>query len=89
VHIALAIISALLAGSALAPIAGAGVLTVIANAAFVTGARLGPLSAVSVITSMFPAATVILARIVWNQRLTTRSALGLGAALVAVALIAI
>ncbi len=88
-HIALAIISALLAGSALAPIAGAGVLTVIANAAFVTGARLGSLSAVSVITSMFPAATVILARIVWNQRLTTRSALGLGAALVAVALIAI
>lgn len=74
---------------ALAAIAGAGVLTVFANAAFVTGARLGSLSAVSVIASMFPAATVILARVVWKQRLTARSALGLGAALVAVALIAI
>ncbi|HEC09065.1 MAG TPA: DMT family transporter [Acidimicrobiales bacterium] len=68
-------------------IAGSGVFTVLANAFFIAATRRGSLATVSVITSMFPASTVVLARLVWKERLTRANLAGLGLSLTAVALI--
>jgi drug/metabolite transporter (DMT)-like permease len=73
---------------ALLPAAAAGVLTVLANAAFIVAATKGSLAVVSVLASMFPASTVILARVVLGERLTPQRRLGLAMALVAVGLVA-
>ncbi len=68
-------------------IAGSGVFTVMANALFIAATRRGSLATVSVITSMFPASTVILARVVWKEKLTRANLSGLALSLAAVALI--
>ena len=76
------------APTGLRPALGAGILTVLGNGLFIEASMRGSLAVVSVITAMFPAATVIWARIVLGELLSTRRKLGLGLALVAVALVA-
>ena len=64
-----------------------GILDMLANALYVVAARQGPLSVVVTLSSLYPASTVLLARVVLGERLSTTQAVGIGCALVAVALI--
>ena len=66
-----------------------GALDVTANAAFLLATRRGLLSIVSLLASLYPAATVVLARVVLRERLTTAQSAGLVGAAGAVALIAL
>ena len=66
----------------------AGALGATANALFLVGSRHGLLSLVAVLSSLYPAATVVLARVVLDERVSRRQATGLGLALAGVALIA-
>jgi drug/metabolite transporter (DMT)-like permease len=66
-----------------------GVLDVTANAAFLLATRRGLLSIVSLLASLYPAATVVLARVVLRERLSTAQSAGLVGAAGAVALIAL
>ena len=70
-------------------IAGAGVLDVTANTLFIVGARIGLVSLVAVLSSLYPAATVVLARVVLDERVSRRQATGLALAIVGVVLIAL
>lgn len=65
----------------------AGALGVVGNVFFLFAAE-GSLAVAAVIGSLFPAATVILARLVLHERLTTTRLIGLAAGAVAVVLIA-
>lgn len=88
---ALALISGrplLVAREARAAAASAGLLDVSANLFFVLASRVGLLSLVSVLTSMYPATTVLLARVVLNERLHRVQLGGLALAAAGVALIA-
>lgn len=67
----------------------AGVLTVLANAAYLAAARLGLLSIVAVVTSMYPASTVVLAMTLDRERVRVPQAVGLGLTLVALALVSL
>ena len=68
--------------------AAIGVLDVTANALFILGARIGLVSLVAVLSSLYPAATVVLARVVLDERVSRRQAVGLVLAVVGVILIA-
>lgn len=70
------------------PLAAAGALTIFGNGAFILGTHRGSLAVVSVLAAMFPAATVLLARIVFKERLSGTRLIGLVTALVAVGLVA-
>jgi drug/metabolite transporter (DMT)-like permease len=70
-------------------VAGAGVLDVAANTMYLIGARIGLVSLVAVLSSLYPASTVLLARVVLKERVTSRQAVGLGLAVVGVVLIAV
>jgi drug/metabolite transporter (DMT)-like permease len=70
-------------------VAGAGVLDVTANTLFIVGARIGLVSLVAVLSSLYPAATVVLARVVLDERVSRRQATGLVLAIVGVVLIAL
>lgn len=70
-------------------VAGTGVLDVAANTMYLIGARIGLVSLVAVLSSLYPASTVLLARIVLDERVTSRQAVGLGLAVVGVVLIAV
>lgn len=72
-----------------APGIAAGALTAIGNGFFIVAAGLESLAVATVVAAMFPAATVLLARLVFHERLTTRRLVGLGLALVAVALVSV
>lgn len=67
---------------------GIAALVTAGNALFLTAARLGSTSVAAVLASLFPAATVFWAWLVFRERLRGVQMLGLGVALVAVALIA-
>jgi drug/metabolite transporter (DMT)-like permease len=69
-------------------VAGTAVLDVAANAMYLVGARIGLVSLVAVLSSLYPASTVLLARIVLDERVTSRQAAGLALAVVGVVLIA-
>ncbi|MEU2337620.1 EamA family transporter [Streptomyces sp. NPDC013172] len=69
--------------------AGAGVLDSLANLLFLLAARSGDLTVVAVITALYPTATVLLARGVLAERIHRGQLLGLGAAAVAVGLLAL
>jgi uncharacterized membrane protein len=64
-----------------------GVIDMLANAMYLLAARQGPLSAVVTLSSLYPASTVLLARVVLNERLNPWQVTGVGCALVAVLLI--
>ncbi len=75
-------------GTRLPAIAG-GLCDMAANIAFLLASRIGLLMVVSVLTSLYPAPTVILARVIFKQRLGLARISGLALALVGVALIAV
>jgi drug/metabolite transporter (DMT)-like permease len=65
----------------------AGLLDMGANIAFLLASRMGMLTITAVITSLYPGPTVILAMIVFRERLTVARTLGLALALAGVACI--
>ena len=66
---------------------GAGVFDVLANAAYVVAVRQGSLGPIATLASLYPASTVLLGRMVWHERLRRVQVVGLGLALLAIALI--
>ncbi|MGW1910365.1 EamA family transporter [Streptomyces sp. NPDC002076] len=69
--------------------AAVGVLDSVANLLFLLAARSGDLTVVAVITALYPAGTVLLARGVLAERIHRGQLVGLGAAAVAVSLLAL
>ncbi|MDR8407391.1 EamA family transporter [Nonomuraea sp. 3-1Str] len=69
--------------------ATAGVLDSVANLLFLLAARSGDLAVVAVIVALYPAGTVLLARGVLAERIGRGQLAGLGAAAVAVTLLAL
>ena len=66
-----------------------GALDMGANIAFLLAARIGLLSITAVVTSLYPGPTVLLALLVYRERLTVPRVLGLTLALAGVALISV
>jgi len=66
----------------------AGLLDVTANALYLLAVRQGMMSVVATLSSLYPASTVLLAHLVLGERLRRVQAVGLGAAAVAVVMIA-
>ena len=64
-----------------------GVLDMLANLLYLLASRYGPLSIVVTLSSLYPASTVLLARTVLGDRLSTTQTAGIVCALVAVMLI--
>jgi drug/metabolite transporter (DMT)-like permease len=81
-------ISPRVARTDLAPVAGAGLFDVAANALVVLAVRRGLLSLVAPIASLYPATTVVLARVVLHERIGRQRAGGLAVGLVGLVLIA-
>jgi drug/metabolite transporter (DMT)-like permease len=73
----------------LATLVGAGVLDNLANLLFVLAAARGLLSLVSVLGSLYPVVTVVLARMVLDERLARWQLVGVAGALTGVALISL
>jgi drug/metabolite transporter (DMT)-like permease len=72
----------------LAPVAGAGLFDVGANAMVLLAVRRGLLSLVAPVAALYPATTVVLARLVLHERIGRQRAGGLALGLVGLALIA-
>lgn len=70
-------------------VVGSGVLDVGGNVALLVGLRAGSLALVSVSSALYPAVTVVMARVINNERLLSRQVLGLVLTLVAIAIIAV
>jgi drug/metabolite transporter (DMT)-like permease len=70
-------------------IALAGVLDTSANGLYLAASQLGMLSLVAVLASLYPVVTVILARLVIDERLSTSQKLSAALALSGVALISV
>ena len=77
-----------MARAEIAPVAGAGLCDVGANALVVLAVRRGLLSLVAPVASLYPATTVVLARFVLHERIGRQRAGGLALGLVGLALIA-
>jgi uncharacterized membrane protein len=75
-------------GGTFVRIAAAGVLDMTANAIFLLATRRGLLALVAVVSSLYPATTVVLARLVLDERLVPVQLAGLGMATTGVVLIA-
>lgn len=67
----------------------AGSLGVVGNALFLFATQEGSLAVAAVVGSLFPAVTVLLGRLVLNERLTRRRLLGVAGAVLAVSLISL
>ena len=72
----------------LGTIVASGAIDMAANALYVVAAQTGELAVASVLTSLYPASTVFLASAVLRERLQNVQKLGVGLALIGVALIA-
>lgn len=64
-----------------------GVVDMAANALYLAATRYGALSVVVTLASLYPASTVLLARVVLGERLSTLQVAGVGCALAAIVLI--
>jgi uncharacterized membrane protein len=73
--------------AALAPALACGGLDMVANALYLVAVREGQLSLVATLASLYPASTVLLARLVLGERLGRWQQVGVGSAVVAIALI--
>jgi uncharacterized membrane protein len=73
--------------AALPVVAASGLLDMGANIAFLLASRMGLLTVTAVITSLYPGPTVVLAMIVFREKLTASRAIGLALALAGVACI--
>jgi drug/metabolite transporter (DMT)-like permease len=71
------------------PILAVGFFDALANVCYVLGVRRGLISVVAVLTSLYPAVTVLLARLVFSERLTSPQAAGLILASAALVLMAL
>ncbi|MQA93076.1 MAG: EamA family transporter [Streptosporangiales bacterium] len=92
--LAVSILVALVAGARIARGRGtvalavaAGVLDSLANAAYLLASRAGMLSVAAVITSLYPAVTVVLARLIYSERLRGVQLVGLALAVGGVVLV--
>ncbi|THV24525.1 EamA family transporter [Glycomyces paridis] len=74
---------------AFGPAAAAGALDSIANLLFLLATRSGDLAVTAVVVALYPAATILLARRVLRERLHKGQFVGLGAAALAVGLLAL
>jgi drug/metabolite transporter (DMT)-like permease len=72
----------------IAPLAGAGLFDVAANALVLLAVRRGLLSIVAPVASLYPATTVVLARVVLRERIGRQRVAGLAVGLVGLVLIA-
>ena len=79
--------SAILPTGNWAPLLGCAICDTGANVAFLFALRYGQLGPVAVLASLYPAATVLLARLILRERLTTNRVIGLILALGAVVLV--
>jgi drug/metabolite transporter (DMT)-like permease len=68
-------------------IVAGGVLDMLANALYLLATHGGPLASVVTLASLYPASTIVLARVVLGERIGRVQAVGIVAALIAVALI--
>jgi len=66
-----------------------GVLDAAANITMLTAVRIGPLAVASVVGGLFPVVTMLLARVVLDERLKRHQVAGVGLALIAVVLTAL
>lgn len=64
-----------------------GALDMLANALYLLASRGGPLSVMVTLSSLYPASTVLLARVILNERLNPRQIAGVACALAAILLI--
>jgi drug/metabolite transporter (DMT)-like permease len=63
---------------------GGGVVDMLANLLYLLASRQGPLTLVVTLTSLYPASTVLLARVVLNERISPHQWLGITCALIAI-----
>jgi drug/metabolite transporter (DMT)-like permease len=68
-------------------VAAGGILDMLANVLYLIASRSGPLSVVVTLASLYPASTVLLARVVLHERLSSRQWVGVACALLAVIMI--
>ncbi len=78
-----------LAADDLPPLFTVGVLDITADVFFAFATTIGLLSIVSILSSLYPVATVLLARIVLNERMARPQQVGVGLALAGVVLISV
>ncbi len=76
-----------LAGNTLGIVVAGGSLDMIANLLYMIATRSGPLSVVVTLASLYPASTVVLARVVLHERLSSRQLFGIVCAMIAVVMI--
>jgi len=74
----------LVPSSVLGLVVTGGILDMLANLLYLLATRSGPLSVVVTLASLYPASTVLLARLVLHERLSSRQWVGIGCALMAV-----
>jgi len=73
----------------LVPAILAGILDMVANIFFVLASSSGMLSIVAIIVSLYPVPTVLMARLVFKERITPARGIGLGLSLAGLALISL
>jgi len=76
-----------LTGSTLGIVVAGGSLDMVANLLYMIATRSGPLSVVVTLASLYPASTVVLARVVLHERLSSHQLFGIVCAMIAVVMI--
>ena len=74
-------------GATLGLVVAGGGLDMIANLLYMIATRSGPLAVVVTLASLYPASTVLLARVVLHERLSSRQWIGIVCAMIAVVMI--
>jgi drug/metabolite transporter (DMT)-like permease len=64
-----------------------GIVDMLANLLYLFGSRLGPLTLVVTLSSLYPASTVLLARFLLHERLSSRQWIGVALAMLAIVMI--